>query len=138
MSSTVPTVITTKVFEHTTEMINSTESPSSTIMPEENNHAIEDSSPSTFPLMSSTMNNFEATTPKKEMTSTEFSKTNQTNIEEQNHFTTVNAEDLSTVSITSNHPRLFDLLSNLSQNITTENPFDTTMTENNITSTTST
>ncbi len=144
MSSTEPIDITTKYFEHANEMIITTES---TLESEESNQTNNDYSSSTFASIPSTMISFEATTLGEEITSTEteydYMTTNQANNEEQTNFSTVstnvNEEESSTVSISSNQPRLFHLLANLYQHMTTEYPisedFNSTIIENTTTTT---
>jgi hypothetical protein len=84
-------------------------------------------------IFSSTMSYFsEVTTTEQEINPTEsefvYMTTNEANNEEETNFTSlstnVNEEESSTVSVSSIQPRLFHLLADLSQYITTENPFN--------------
>jgi hypothetical protein len=141
-SSTESVDVTTKVTEHENNMIISTESPSSTMMMmEEHNQTIKDYSSSTLESITSTITSTE------EMTSTksefDYTTTNQGKTEEQNYYTTVSTNKTEEeIPTSSSHSRLFHLLANLSQYITTENPitestfrdFNSTIIETNATS----
>lgn len=134
ISSTEQMKITSKLFEHTNEMIISTESTSS--VEERNQTSRVDYSSSTFASIPSTIIYFDETTSAKEeeeqqqknSTKSNFDYTtiNQASNEEQTHVTTVSTnayeEELSTVSIPNNHTRLFHLLANLTPHLTTEQP----------------
>jgi hypothetical protein len=127
ISSTEQMKITSKLFEHTNEVIITTES--TTMMGQSNQTSRMDYSSSTFASIPSTIVYFDETT-SEESNSTEsnydYTTINQANNEEQTHLTTVstneNEEELSTVSIPTNHTRLFHLLANLTPHLTTEHP----------------
>jgi nitrogenase subunit NifH len=122
--------ITTKSFEHTSQMMSSTESSSLVMITEESN---QNYSSETFSSIPSTIMSFEESTitTEQEITSTEsefdYMTTNQADNEEETNFTSLSAnlneENSSTVPIPTYQPRLFHLLANLSQHITTEHPF---------------
>jgi hypothetical protein len=142
ISSTEPIVLTTKFFEHANEMIINTES---TLEMEESNQTNEVYSSSTFASIPSTMIYFDETTLGEKITSTEElvfddMTTNQANNEEQTNLTTlstnINEEESLTVSISSNQSRLFHLLANLSQHMTTEHPISEDFVDNTTTATT--
>ncbi len=134
-----------KLTIHLNEMIISSESTSTM---EKSNQTNEDYSSSTFASTPSTMIYLEETTLGEEITSTasvvDYMTTNQANNEEQANLTTVstdaNEDQSSTVLTSSNPPRLFHLLANLSQQMSTEHPmfegFNSTATDN-LTTTTS-
>jgi len=80
-------------------------------------------------IVSSTMSYFpETTTTEQEISSTESEFVYMTTNQEETNLTSlptnVNEEESSTVSVSSIQPRLFHLLADLSQYITTENPFN--------------
>jgi hypothetical protein len=79
-------------------------------------------------IFTSTMSYFPETTTEQEIYSTESEFVYMTTNQEETNFTSlstnVNEEESSTVSVSSIQPRLFHLLADLSQYITTENPFN--------------
>jgi hypothetical protein len=103
ISSTEPIKITNKLFEHTNEIIISTES---IPMIEENNQTSQEDEPSSSTFTSSSY--FDETTLEEQTNSSELYTTIN---EEQTSVSTT--EELSTVSITTNPTRLFHLLANL-------------------------
>jgi hypothetical protein len=106
ISSTEPIKITNKLFEHTNEIIISTES---IPMIEENNQTSREDESSSSTFTSSSY--FDETTLEEQTNSSESYTTIN---EEQTHLTSVSTtEELSTVSITTNPTRLFHLLANL-------------------------